>query len=287
MNEPLVISRNTILISEKHKNRIYKIPEIQVPRPSKTYIFLDQALLYVGDNSVYSKRILLFICVYWIWYTFLFMGMPLLIEGEPILFCPVEGQDGYEVCDEERACANFKLEELMIQPEKSIVEEFKLICHRKRFIPWINMVIFLSVFISGPFYSYISNKFGRKQGIFLSCLVSSVCLFFAGIVTDFYLWMILIFFAGGGFSGLEVVGRVYLSEISGSNFRINSMAFLNLVWACSQVFLVIIKVVFNYWRNIFIYFMGISFFVMMLIGHFFFMLESPKFLLHNNMITVE
>ena len=286
LNDSLISSRNTISISEKHNLKFFKKPDIQVTRPSKTFIFLDQALLYVGDNSVYSKRILGFFCFYWIWYTFLFMGMPLLLEGDRVIFCPTGEPDSFQMCDETEACNNFALEDLLIQPANSIVAEFKLVCDRKKLVPLINAVIFLSIFVSGPVFSILSNKLGRKNTILLSCTLSSVSLLLAGLFQEFYIWLFFIFLAGGGFSGLEVVGRVYLSEISGSNFRINSMAFLNLVWAGSQIFLVLVKAVINYWRYIFIYFMGWLFLIVMLIGHFFFMEESPKFLLHKNRIEV-
>ena len=64
------------------------------------------------------------------------------------------------------------------------------------------------------------------------------------------------------------------------------MAFLNLVWAGSQVLLVLIKTVISYWRYIFVYFMGATFLAVALVAHFFFLDESPKFLLHKGRIEV-
>jgi MFS family permease len=286
LNESLVLSRNTTTSLDKHNLKFFKKPDIQVARPSKTFIFLDQALLYVGDNSVFSKRILGFFCFFWIFYTFLYMGMPLLLEGDRIIFCP-SGDDGsYVMCPEAEACANYPVEELFIQPATSIIGEFQLVCDRKKLIPFINAAIYLSIFFAAPFFTFMSNKIGRKKTILVACCVSAVSMIFAGIFTNFSLWLTFIFLAGGGFAGLEIVGRVYLSEISGSNFRINSMAFLNLVWAGSQVLLVLIKTVISYWRYIFVYFMGATFLAASLIAHFFFLEESPKYLIHKHRVEV-
>lgn len=287
LNDSLLLSRNTINSLDKHNLKFFKKPDIQVARPSKTYVFLDQALLYVGDNSVYSKRILGFFCFYWIFYTFLYMGMPLLLEGDRILFCPSGEGDSYVMCPEAEACANFEVDQLFIQPTTSIIAEFQLVCERRKLIPFINAAIYLSIFFAAPFFTFMSNKVGRKRTILLACIISAVSMIFAGLLQNFYLWLAFVFLAGGGFAGLEIVGRVYLSEISGSNFRINSMAFLNLVWAGSQVLLVLIKTVISYWRYIFVYFMGATFLAVALVAHFFFLDESPKFLLHKGRIEVD
>lgn len=285
LNDSLLLIRNTVSSLDKHNLKFFKKPDIEVARPSKTYIFLDQALLYVGDNSLFSKRILGFFCFLWISYTFLFMGMPLLLEGDRIIFCPTDGGD-YEMCPERDACANYPLGQLLIQPSNSIIAEFQLICHRKALIPYINAIIYTSIFFAGPLFSMLSNRFGRKRAVMVAGCLSSAAIICAGLMTNFYLWLALVFLAGGGFVGLEIVGRVYLSEISGSNFRINSMAFLNLVWAASQILLVLVKTVVNYWRYIFVYFMGFGAFAALLVAHMFFMEESPKYLLHKHKIEV-
>jgi hypothetical protein len=40
----------------------YKTPALVVARPAKTYITIDQAMIYTGDNSAYSKRCLYILC---------------------------------------------------------------------------------------------------------------------------------------------------------------------------------------------------------------------------------
>lgn len=89
----------------------------------------------------------------------------------------------------------------------------------------------LSILIAGPFLIYLSNSIGRKRSLIISCLIASSSLLIAGITKNEKIFILMMFLSGFGFSGLETIGRVYLSEISGDNFRINSQAVLNCVWA--------------------------------------------------------
>ncbi len=147
-------------------------------------------------------------------------------------------------------------------------------------------MLFVSLIISGPIFPHLANKYGRKRTIIFSGVLSSVSLIFAGLSWNFVVWMFFVFIAGMGFAGLETAGRVYLSELSGDNFRINSMAVLNMVWAGSQILLVLLKALVSYWRYLFVYFMGISYLVVVIIGAFL-LEESPKYLLHANQIEAD
>jgi MFS family permease len=131
----------------------------------------------------------------------------------------------------------------------------------------------------------LTNTYGRKVTIIASGLLSSISLMCAGLVWNFSLWMMFVLAAGVGFAGLETAGRVYLSELSGHNFRINSMAVFNMVWAASQILLVLIKSLVNYWRYLFLYFMGGSYLLAVVFGVFF-LEQSPKYLLLTNRIDV-
>lgn len=94
-------------------------------------------------------------------------------------------------------------------------------------------LVFLSNMFSGFIFPILSDRKGRKRTTIFAGSISAISLFLAGFTNSFYIWMCLIFFAGMGFGGLEVTGRVYLSEISGNNFRFNSSAILNITWAGS------------------------------------------------------
>jgi hypothetical protein len=54
----------------------YKIPAFSVDHPSTTYITIDQAMSYTGDNSKYSKRCLYILSILWVIHSMLTMGFP-------------------------------------------------------------------------------------------------------------------------------------------------------------------------------------------------------------------
>jgi len=285
MNEVLLISSTSANLGDKAPVKFLKKPNFEVDRPAKTYISLDHALIYVGDNSTFSKRALYVLSFYWIWYSFLFMGMPLLMGGSHIYFCPAAGTNGYIPCEQFEACQYFSYKEIFLEPTQTIISEFKLICAREHLVPWVSSMMFVSLIISGPIFPHLANRYGRKRTIVFSGFLSSVSLILAGLSWNFFVWLFFVFSAGMGFAGLETAGRVYLSELSGNNFRINSMAVLNMVWAGSQIFLVLLKALVSYWRYLFVYFMGISYLIAVVLGAFF-LEESPKYLMHANRIDV-
>lgn len=85
------------------------------------------------------------------------------------------------------------------------------------------------------------------------------------------------------FGGLETSIRVYLSELSGRNFRFNSNAILNIIWASSQILIGFILQVVVYWRYLFRYGMGLSFGVFLVFGYLL-LDESPKYLVYTNQL---
>ena len=283
MNERLLVSDSKEAVGAKNQLKAYKRPDFEVARPAKTYITLDHALVYVGDNSTFSKRNLYLLSFYWIWYSVLFMGMSLLLGGNHMYFCPVSADGDYVPCTQKEACENFSIDQIYLEPSNTIVAEFKLICSREYLIPLINTSMFTAIIIFGLAFPTLIDRYGRKWIVVVSGLVSSIALLLASLTWSFFLWMVCIFVASSGFAGLETGGRVYLAELSGRNFRNHSMATLNIIWALSQIGLVVLQVSLDYWRYIFGIFMGLGYLVAVGVG-FLFLDESPRYLEMTNRI---
>lgn len=264
----------------KLKKKKFKKPTFEVQRPENTYITIEHALEYTGDNSKYSKRILYFILFYWIWYSFLVMGMPLFIGGKVDYLCYDDTTDNYLSCAKVEACSLINKSNLRLSNTKTITEDFMLVCDRAYMAAWIGSVIYFSNIVSSLVFSEIADLHGRKKVIILCGLIASISLIITSVLTNFTLWVIFIFLAGFGFGGLEVICRVYLSEISAKNFRVNSTTALNIVWAGSQVLLGFILLIVQDWRQVFFYLMGILFLIFVILGAFYFD-ESPKYLVYK------
>lgn len=258
----------------------FKKPIFKVERPSKTYITMEQALEYAGDNSTYSKKVLFLISFFWIWYSFLIMGIPLFMGGKSTYFCPYLDNHIFHQCSENEACNNFSINEILVQPRYTLISEFKLVCGRSYLVAWIGSVVYISNILSGFVFPFLSDRHGRKKTILFSGFLASLSLFAAGFAQSFFYWIICVFLAGFGFGGLEITGRVYLSEISARNFRFNSSSVLNITWASSQIVFGILLIVVKYWRYIFIFGMGLCFLISLFYGVIM-MDESPRWLIYS------
>jgi len=113
-----------------------------------TIISIDKALEFVGDNSVYQKRVMFLFSLQWVFYSFFMMGLPFLF-ATPLFYCPNKNPDPttnettYYSCFEAEACKldGFKIDSLHSDP--SITEEFGLICNKRIFIALSESLFFV------------------------------------------------------------------------------------------------------------------------------------------------
>ena len=216
----------------------------KVKRPEKTYLTLEQALEYSGDNSTYPKRVLYLICAYWVCYSCIIMGFSVFM-GTLQLTC-IDGENKDFICSKAYYCKMKKNEIKIIG--KDISSEFGLICEKSilKDIAY-SLLLFVSSISSVPF-SILSERLGRKTSLLFSCLLSSVGLIFCGLSSSFSMYMAFLLIAGTGFGGLEVLSRVYTAEISAHRFRVNSNVALNITWAVGEVFLGFLGLFIKNWR---------------------------------------
>lgn len=221
-----------------------KQPIFQVKNPEQTYLTLEQALEYSGDNSTYPKRVLYLICAYWVWYSSIIMGFSLFMGA--FNFNCVDSDGRTFECSQNQFCLAPQTKQHILG--KDISTEFGLNCE-KSFLKDIaySLLLFVSAISSVPF-SIFSEKVGRKTSLIFACFISSIALIFAGLSDTFGVYMFFLLLAGTGFGGLEVISRVYTAEISAARFRINSNVALNVTWAAGEVFLGFVGMFVHNWR---------------------------------------
>lgn len=211
------MASNQFMMFRHKKTRPYKKPIFSVKKPEKTYISIEQALDYTGDNSSYSKRLLGLFSFYWIWYGFFVLGMTVFVNKNLVFFCPSSDQQIFFECSATEAC-RFELNQIMVQPKNALATDFQLYCQRFYLRNWIFSLVYMANIVSGVVFPFISDLKGRKLTMVVTGFSSSLSLFLAGFTNSFWIWMGLVFVASMCFGGMEFTGRVYLSEISGKNF---------------------------------------------------------------------
>lgn len=277
-----VTLQNFSIASDAPAAHRYKKPIFAVLRPEHTYISIDQAIQYTGDNSTYSKRILYLIAMVWASYSFLVMGISLFMGSKVTIFCFEARSNGYRECEMQEYCQPGM--HTMLKPDHTIVSEFRLICNKEYLIAWISSAIYFSNMVSSACFPYFIDRHGRRPTLIFALLAASVATAVAALLWDFRLWMMCIFAAGFAFGGIETTARVYLSEVSGQNFRVNSAAVLSIVWAGSQIALGFIQMLVEYWRYIFIAFLAAPTFAGGLAGYVL-LDESPRYLVSRGALS--
>lgn len=112
-----------------------------------TFISLDKAFEYVGDNSSFQKRTINILAFQWIFYSFLTMGMPFLFTT-PKFLCTklVDGEMQQTSCSEEDACQNMKTDSFAVS-DNSLSQEFDLYCDKKVILGFLGSLFFIGIIL--------------------------------------------------------------------------------------------------------------------------------------------
>ena len=111
----------------------YKQAAFSVEHPESTFITLEKALEYCGDNSTYSKRCLYVLSLLWLLNGFLATGWPLYFDGNT-LKCTDQSGDSYS-CNTAQAC-QLRSSQVEILGHATITQEFGLICGKANWVPF-------------------------------------------------------------------------------------------------------------------------------------------------------
>ena len=272
-----MISADFISQPQLEKDPKYKIPAFSVQHPESTYISIDQALYYTGDNSKYSKRVLYILCVLWIIHSMLTMGFNQFFSGNEY-YCTNIFDQRYK-CSMQEACTQNSgdIDKVIIEGVHNIVYEFQLYCDNKIYADWAGTFYFVGLMLGTICFQPLADSRGRRVALITSCLLTGVCLILCGLSNRFELWLLSVCLAGCGLGGQETISLVYVTEISATNFRNNSQAAQVSVWAGAQIIMGIVYNFVDSWRNMFQYVMGAPF-VVCTIFVIFFMDETPRYL---------
>ena len=124
-----------------------------------TFISLDKAFEYVGDNSSFQKLTIKILSFQWIFYSFLTMGMPFLFTT-PKFMCTkiIDGETIQTSCTEEDACSNIKNESSFHSDDQSLSQEFNLYCEKKVILGFLG-----SLFFIGKIFYEMNEGVKRKK----------------------------------------------------------------------------------------------------------------------------
>lgn len=250
----------------------FKIPAFTVAHPEYTYLTIDQALQYTGDNSKYSKRTLYILCLLWLSFGMLTMGFPIFFQGSEYI-CTNNSGELFK-CNMNEACRN--PDKLIITGPMNIIREFELYCKNSHLAAYAGTIYFIAMLFGTIAFPFLTDSKGRKPSLLICTFLSGIAFIGCAFSPNVWCWIACVCVAGFGLGGMETISMVYVSEISATNFRNNAGTALLTTWSLSQIIMGVIYNFVGYWRYMFLFVMGIPYLLGWL-AVLIFMDETPRY----------
>lgn len=264
-------------------DKLYKKPAFTVDHPTSTYISVEQALEYCGDNSTYSKRCLYLLSVMYMLNSFLTMGWPLYFGVNQVECKNSLGE--FEPCQETKVCDLDPLPEMRFTGSNTIVKHYNLFCHLHSWETFASSMYFFGMIVSGTLIPLFSDLKGRKKAITGCGILTGISLLATSLSPNILILSGCFFINGFGFAGLEILSFVYSTEISGKRFRNHSMVALMLVWGLSQVLFGFIVTFISDWRHLLVGVISVPLLISSAIS-WWLLQETPRYLVSQSRFDV-
>lgn len=242
-------------------------------------IKVHDLLAHVGDDKNYQKLLLVFLCLFNFFYSFIAFQIPYVFY-EPNYFC--KGADGGLVaCTMEAACSS-KYGFTTYAPIRSLVVENQLYCERRSLLHLSQGIFVVTGGFMAFLFAFLSDKIGRKP-IFLVSYVLTVAGTFV-CMTSRSLPIIVIgnILSWSGMDTFFSMVYVFCNETIGSALRSKSNALLFFCWGLGEVFFNLVTIWVYDYKVIFY----MQFFPLTVIGiGYYFLKESPYWLYKKKLIS--
>ena len=190
---------------------------------ANSFIDMKKSFEYVGDNSTFQKRITTILFVQWIAFSYMVNSMAFLFRA-PTFQCRVPLTDFFVACHQSLACQFIGTDFVKVIYEnsnylhfnqKSITQEFDLICEDEHLAPISQSIFFLGGFLSGYLFSYISGKIGRRSILIIILSLGITSILICAFAPNFPIFLGGYFLIGFTLFGYETSVYIYIGEISG------------------------------------------------------------------------
>eukprot|EP01016_Furgasonia_blochmanni_P028223 TRINITY_DN2965_c0_g3_i3.p1 TRINITY_DN2965_c0_g3~~TRINITY_DN2965_c0_g3_i3.p1 ORF type:complete len:633 (-),score=34.63 TRINITY_DN2965_c0_g3_i3:160-1950(-) len=265
----------------RDRSQDIKNPPFTSPNMRNTFISIDKALQWVGDNSRFQKRVIYVLSTQWGFISFLTMGMPFLFQSPKLLCFDPANPTKRWACDEYEACRSNNFEIDWTNSPNSLSTEFRLVCDEKYLVAFLGSIYYLGASLAGFVFPQISDHRGRRVGLLMSIGLGGLAIFLSGFANNVYVFMIAFGLAGWGLHGFETISLVYVTEVSAERFRNFSSVTLTTVWGAAQLILSPLVLFLNDWRAICTVLIGVPLMVSFIYTYKF-LPETPRYLVSKN-----
>jgi len=240
---------------------------------------VNHALNMVGSYETYQYRSLLIMVVQHLFRAFFMMYYPFM-DRAPIFSCKDEEGNLFDCTENQGGCTD-----RVFSPNSptSFVIDLGFYCEQSYVRTIAGILFFLGGNIGNGYFSYVSDKQGRKPAMLYSYVLGAVFLFFfIGFSSGPISYICLLMLTWGSMSCFIGVSLTYLAEIGNEKFGKQSTLVILLEVTISQLVVVALAYFIPSYKIILYGFIAVPLVLASLL--FFYVKETPVYLLSKNRV---
>eukprot|EP00096_Caligus_rogercresseyi_P010966 TRINITY_DN4168_c0_g1_i1.p1 TRINITY_DN4168_c0_g1~~TRINITY_DN4168_c0_g1_i1.p1 ORF type:complete len:606 (-),score=82.03 TRINITY_DN4168_c0_g1_i1:387-2204(-) len=164
---------------------------------------------------------------------------------------------------------------------QSIVNEWNLVCSRLPLLSTVQGSYMGGVFVGCIFFGWASDKFGRRKSIIVASVIQVISTIATAFSANYIIFIVLRFLVAFSISGIFECGFVLVTEVCGPKYRTIFGILTQFPFGIGASILPLIAYFIRDWFSLQL---SISIPSVLLIVYFFFMPESPRWLLGEGRI---
>jgi len=143
------------------------------------------------------------------------MIQPFIIQT-PTFLCKSEDDPSLLVtCTEKQSCAQGVI--ISDDFQNNAAKEFGLYCDKASYRDLAGSVFFLGGSIGTLAFSYIADKYGRRQGLFIAFTIGAIAAVFWGLTPNLFFFYVFLGLTWGGFDAYFASCFIIVSEAGGKD----------------------------------------------------------------------
>ncbi|CAK6958488.1 solute carrier family 22 member 7-like isoform X1 [Scomber scombrus] len=132
--------------------------------------------------------------------------------------------------------------------KSTLATEWDLVCEKRRVNRATATIFFMGVMLGAAVFGYISDRFGRKNGLLVSYVTTTLFGLASAFSYNFPMFAVMRFFTGFGISGISIITIVLCIEWVDIKHRTAVGVLMSMDWSVSTALLPIVAYFVNDWR---------------------------------------
>ncbi|AWP05543.1 putative solute carrier family 22 member 7-like [Scophthalmus maximus] len=134
--------------------------------------------------------------------------------------------------------------------KSTLATEWDLVCDKRRVNKATATIFFMGVMLGAAVFGYLSDRFGRKRGLMISYVMTTVFGFASAFSKTFTIFAVTRFLTGFGIAGISLIPIVLCIEWVDIKHRTPVAVVMSMDWSVGTVLLPLVAYFVNDWRQL-------------------------------------